>query len=146
MHIRIVGIASLLLVLVSASSAVPQGTVTSPAVPQGSYMSLFQYIELESNAVDRASGSPLVTLYLGGVIEAFGIGNARLREGGQKQLYCLHSGLSADVLRRLITAELVRTKGMLSRNEFASYLRRVNVGALALIALQRSFPCQNKSK
>jgi hypothetical protein len=144
-HIRTLGTASVFLVLVSAGTpAVPQGTATNPAVPQGSYMSLFQYIELESNAADRASGSPLVTLHLGGVIEAFGIGNTRLRERGQTQLYCMNSGLSADVLRRLINAELARTQGIQSRSDFEGYVRRMNVGGLALIALQKNFPCQKK--
>jgi hypothetical protein len=103
------------------------------------YMSLAQYIELEREAVDKAKGSPVVTTYLGGVIEALGIANEALRKEGQKPLFCMQSGLSAETLRRFINAFIAG--GSMSAQDSLFFQQNINVGAVSVVVLRENLPC-----
>jgi len=107
-----------------------------------SYMSLGNYIDLEKGAINKSQGSPVVTIYLGGVIEALGFANAVLNQGGARQLYCLpESGVSAEKLRFLVEGYITKTRGLVSETDFNHIRSVMNVGAVSLVALRETFPC-----
>jgi len=108
-----------------------------------SYMSLKQFRELESGAIDKSVGSPLVTIYLGGSIEALGLVNAILEKNKQAPLFCMPaSGLTAQKVRVLIESYIQKNRNILSSKDFSLFEETMNVGAATVAVLMESYPCK----
>ena len=108
-----------------------------------SYMSLDKFLELEQVAIDKSSGSPVVTIYLGGVIESLDMANAYLERQKSKPLFCpLRETLSAKGMRILLGSYIAKTRLIMSKSDFDAFQKTMNVGAISLIALQDNFPCK----
>jgi hypothetical protein len=131
-------------VAIIAGALISGNLPASANSPMGSnsYLSLAKYIELESSAIDNTSGSPPVTLYLGGVIESLDMANGILEEDS-KPLFCLsQQGLSANRMRILLSSYIGHTRQIMSKSDFDFFQNTMNVGAVSLMALQENFPCR----
>lgn len=119
-------------------------TMSSASAADKPYLSLNQYRSLEAEAVDKALGSPVVTLYLGGVIESAGIINAILEENNKPQIYCLTSGISAEVLRRFLNDYIKNMDAMGPKGRAAMDV--INVGAASVFIMKEKFPCKPNNR
>lgn len=110
----------------------------------GDDMSVAWYMKLEADAVNKDTGSPVVTVYLSGVLDSFGIANARLCKQKQQQLYCLPNSLALNttILRQLVNYSLENKRKIVCKEDWEYYSKIMNIAAESLGALQEAFPCK----
>ena len=130
------------IILLSACLLVCLLAVTTPSF--GAEMSVMQYMELEDAAVNKDTGSPVVSVYLMAVLDSYGIANAMLSDRKQRQLYCQPDNLALGPmnLRQLINDRLKKNRALMSKKDWEVYSKTMNIAGESLFVLQETFPCK----
>lgn len=116
--------------------------VTTPSF--GAEMSVMKYMELDDAAVNKDTGSPVVSVYLMAVLDSYGIANAMLSDRKQRQLYCQPDNLALGSmnLRQLINDRLKKNRALMAKKDWEVYSKTMNIAGESLFVLQETFPCK----
>ena len=93
------------------------------------FMSVEKYLQLKKTAPE------VIDTYLSGVLTAYTLTNSKLEHNKQKKLYCSESLISSKGLQNYIDHMVGKNLGIKGE-------AKIDVAALALLALTDTFPCK----